>query len=163
MTQSNPHRLSAAYQQAGYAVMHSVIEGNSDRIVTVTIAPSQRALGYTQFRPKDEQRTPTADEIKQEGLIAMAGLVALQELGTENPTTSCSVGLIRAHQIAERYVFVTEGPGPDRGPKITEVLDAWKAECTALVAANKDKIAKVRDALLERDTLTADDVTALLG
>lgn len=163
MTQSNsPHRLSAAYQQAGYAVMHSVIEGNSDRILTVTIVQSDRALGYTQFRPKSDNHMPSADEIKQEGLIAMAGLIALRELG-ESPSASCSAGLIRAHQIAERYVFVTEGPGPDRGPKISEVLDAWNAECTALVAANKDKIRKVSDALLSRETLTADDVKALLA
>lgn len=152
-------------QQAGYAVMHSVLEGTPDRIVTVTIVPSQRALGFTQFRPKDNH-VPTIDDVKQEGLIAMAGLVAMRELGSDGAsamTTGCSAGLIRAHQIAERYVFLTEGPGPDRGPKIQEVLAAWDTECTALIGTHKDKIGKVRDALLERETLAAPDLTALLA
>ncbi|MDZ4838188.1 MAG: hypothetical protein SGJ27_30765 [Candidatus Melainabacteria bacterium] len=162
MTDSNsPHRLLTAMQQAGYAVTHSVLEGNSDRVVTVTIVPSQRALGFIQLRPKDDQQ-PTAADIRREGLIATAGLVAMRKL-TGSATTSCSAGLIRAHTIAERYVYVTDGPGADRAARITEVMADWDRECSALVDANEAAIRKVSAALLERNTLSADDLNALLA
>ncbi len=157
---TSPHRLPAAVQQAGYAVLHSALEGNCDRIVTVSIVPSDRALGFIKFSPK-EGPVATAEDIKREGLISMAGLIAMRELGDSG--ASCSAGMLRALTIVERYVYVTEGPDPDRAAKIQEVMAAWDAECTALVAANKDKIAKVRDALLERNALTASDLTALLA
>lgn len=160
-----PHRQNSAFQQAGYAVVHSFLQGGPDAIVEVTITPSRGALGHTAFRNVNPG-IASADDIRKHAIVAMSGIVAMRQLlGTTD--TGCSASLLRARVLAERYLFLTDtnlsANDEARQGRITSLLEQWEQDCRELVAVNEAAIRRVSEALIERGTLSAADLEGLLS
>ena len=182
MSQAEKRRI--AYHEAGHAIVGWVSE-HVDPMLKVTIVPrSNGALGFTQNLPK-EVPLYSQEEIR-EMLVQLMGGRAAEKLFCGNMTTGASDDLSKATKLA--YGMVA-GYGFDEtvGPvnyqqedesfqkpysEATGKLIDWEtqailkksmAEAEAILEANRDKMVRVAELLLERETITSVDMEAICG
>lgn len=163
MTQASiPRLVIGAHQMVGHAIVQSLFRPGS--VTEVTIRPRDRSdMGaFMAFNP-GQPRAQTADDIRNEGIMALAGVIAAREL--TGSVDGCSASFIKGNCIATRYVDLTEPQleGTRRLTRIAEVVENWTAASVELVRANEDKIRRVAGVLLEKETLTAAEFSTLVG
>lgn len=163
MTQSSlSHIVAGAHQMVGHAIVQSLFK--PDTVTEVTILPRERT-DISAFMAYGRSSGPvqTSDDIRKEGIMSLAGVVAAREL--TGSVDGCSASFIRANCIATRFVDVTE-PRLDARQKqarVAAVVDEWTAESLQLVRANESTIRRVAGVLLEKETLTAAEFGELVG
>ena len=182
MSQAEKRRI--AYHEAGHAIVGWVSE-HVDPMLKVTIVPrSNGALGFTQNLPKEVPLY--SQEEMREMLVQLMGGRAAEKLFCGNMTTGASDDLSKATKLA--YGMVA-GYGFDEtvGPvnyqqedesfqkpysEATGKLIDWEtqailkksmAEAEAILEANRDKMVRVAELLLERETITSVDMEAICG
>jgi cell division protease FtsH len=182
-------RKLTAYHEAGHAVVMRAIPG-SDPVHQVTIVPRGSAGGFTMYLPEDDKYYETKGRMLSTIKHLLAGRVA-EELMLDDISTGASNDLQRATAIARemvtKYGFSKNmGPvsyatndevflGKDFSSRqnyseqvaseidieIKEMLeDAYEAT-KKLVSDNIDKITNVAEALLEVETINAEQFEAL--
>lgn len=181
MVLSEQEKLTTAYHEAGHALVAKLLP-NADKVHKVTIIPRGRALGITQQLPEEDRYTYTKEYLLDRLAVLFGGRVA-EELALGTISTGAGNDIERATEIARKMVAewgMSEKIGPlavkireqfgepvelvseemrrliDKEVKriITETYNRTKE----LLSQNMDKLENLARALLEKETLTGEEI-----
>ena len=182
MSQAEKRRI--AYHEAGHAIVGWVSE-HVDPMLKVTIVPrANGALGFTQNLPK-EVPLYSQDEMK-EMLVQLMGGRAAEKLFCGNMTTGASDDLSKATKLAYGMVAgygFDDSVGPINYQQEDESFQKPYSEATGqlidnearsilkdamkkaelILEENRDKMVRVAELLLERETITSVDMETICG
>lgn len=185
---SKQERSLVAHHEAGHAVTGWFLE-HTDPLMKVTIIPrTSGALGFAQYLPK-EVSLRTQDQIMDLVCMALAGRAAEDVFFDGQITTGASDDLKRVTQMVYgtikdygmndklgQLAFPDQEGGIFPGTKAysDSTAEAMDDEARAIVAAayertvalvkeHKEDIQKVANLLLEKETITHDDMVDLIG
>ena len=183
-TMSPDEIKNTAYHEAGHALC-AVLLPEVDPIHKATIIPRGRSLGLVQKLPERDKVSVNITEIKSDIAVAMAGRIS-EELffGKNKVTTGASADIKMATDYARSAVIkwglsdkigpVFYGSDEENGYKCSEATsreideevkkmleDGYKLAKTT-ITKNKAKLEKLAKALLEYETLTGDEVRAIV-
>ncbi|XP_012227852.2 mitochondrial inner membrane m-AAA protease component paraplegin [Linepithema humile] len=175
-----------AYHEAGHALVGWLLE-HTDALLKVTIVPrTNMSLGFAQYTQSD-QKLHSKEELFERMCMMLGGRVAEHIMfdkistGAENDLKkvtktaylqvqqfgmSPAVGLVSFHEEA----VDTKNKKP-YSKKLANLMDAEVRriigeayeQTRQLLSDNKDKLTKLAEALLEKETLTYEDVEKLIG
>jgi len=183
---SKEERSIVAHHEAGHAVAGWFLE-HADPLLKVTIIPrSSGALGYAQYLPKEVQLR-TQNQIMDIVCMALAGRAA-EEIFFGNVTTGASDDLRRVTDLVYQTIQVygmNERVGQLAFPKDPNAMPGDKpySDATAqamdeeariivdeayqrtleLLREKKPELEKVANMLLEKETITHDDIYDTIG
>ncbi len=179
-----------AYHEAGHAFVSLMYADITDPIHKATIIPRGRALGMVQHLPIDDKVSMTLAEVRANLSIALAGRSA-EELffGADKITTGAESDIAMATRLA-RYSITTAGLSDKLGlaainqvsalgarsalenasEKTAEMVDAeirsWldtaHKDATKLLTKNRKTVEKLANELLNRETLTGDEIREIV-
>lgn len=175
-----------AYHEAGHAVAGWFLE-HADPIMKVTIIPrSSGALGFAQYLPK-EIYLRTKDQILDMVAMALAGRAA-EEVFFGRVTTGASDDLRRVTDIVYQMIMTygmnervgqlafqrDEGGSPGDKPysestaeamdeEARSMVDEAYARTVALIRERKTEVENVAKMLVEKETITHDDILDSIG
>lgn len=182
MSQAEKRRI--AYHEAGHAMVGWVCE-HADPMLKVTIVPrANGALGFTQNLPKEVQLY-SQDEMR-EMLIQLMGGRAAEKLFCGNMTTGASDDLSKATKLAYGMVAgygfddaigpvnyqqeeesfqkpYSEATGQVIDNEARRILKESMAKAEAILEENREKMVRVAELLLERETITSVDMEMICG
>lgn len=172
-----------AYHEAGHALVRLLLPETSDPLHKVTIIPRGAALGVTHFLPEREKYITSMEEMESSVMSALGGRVA-EEIVFGSLTTGAYSDFQAANRIV-RNMVTKYGMSPELGTiiysqhhgefeysqKTAEKIDAEVQRLTALyhertwqlLEANRDKLELLANALIEKETLQAEEIYDLLG
>ena len=184
-------RITTAYHEAGHALVGHVLP-DSDPVHKVTIIPRGGTGGVTWFIPPEDRVFVSLVQFKDILARGLGGRIAEEiKLGHDRITTGAGSDLKSAAELA-RDMIINQGMGNklrdqvfhvDEGMMIDRLVhERDYSEETAkvideeieslitesanrarfIVKANIDKLEALKDALLEKETIEADEVAELL-
>jgi cell division protease FtsH len=181
MILSEEEKLTTAYHEAGHTLVAKLLP-NADKVHKVTIIPRGRALGITQQLPEEDRYTYTRDYLLDRLCVLFGGRVA-EELALGTISTGAGNDIERATEIARKMVAewgMSEKIGPiavkvreDFGEPTDFVSEEMKnlvdkevkriikeayERTKELISQNMDKLENLAKALLERETLTGEEI-----
>jgi len=183
---SKEERSIVAHHEAGHAVAGWFLE-HADPLLKVTIIPrTSGALGYAQYLPK-EVFLRTQDQIMDIVCMALAGRAA-EEVFFGGVTTGASDDLRRVTGLVYSTIQVygmnqrvgqlafPQDPNAMPGDKpysdataeamdeeARAIVDAAYQRTLALVREKKDQVEKIANLLLDKETITHDDMIDQIG
>ncbi|XP_054012405.1 paraplegin [Hylaeus anthracinus] len=175
-----------AYHEAGHALVGWLLE-HTDALLKVTIVPrTNLSLGFAQYTQSD-QKLQSKEELFQKICMMLGGRVAesitFNQVSTGAENDLQKVTKIAYHQVQQYgmsenvgLISFNEEATSTRTKKLyskkmanlmdaevrTIITDAYKTT-EKLLLDNKHKLKLLAEALLEKETLTYDDVEKLLG
>ncbi|MDP9322093.1 MAG: ATP-dependent zinc metalloprotease FtsH [Acidobacteriota bacterium] len=179
-------RVNCAYHEAGHAIIAALLP-HADPLHKVTIIPRGRAMGVTMQLPEADRHTYTKDYLETQVAVLMGGRVA-EELFMKHMTSGASNDIERATDIAQHMVcewgmsdlgpLAYRKPGnafeADRAHAVSEatsqrvdeeirkiVMHAYD-RARLVIERNRESIRMLAEALLEQESLEADEIKALL-
>ncbi len=188
---SPEEKKNTAYHESGHTIVAKKLP-HADPIHKVTIIPRGRALGVTQQMPVDDRYTYTKEYLETQIAILMGGRVA-EELVLNHMTTGAGNDIERATQLARKMVceWGMSSLGPiSFGEKNEEIFLGKElirhkdySERTAILIdkevekivkngydtakkiliENIDALHRMAKALLEKETLTSDEIDRILN
>mgnify|MGYP003296393338 FL=1 len=179
-----------AYHEAGHAFVSMMYEDVADPVHKATIIPRGRALGMVQHLPIDDKVSMTLAEVRANLSIALAGRCAEEIFfGADKITTGAESDIAMSTRLA-RYSITTAGLSPKIGmvainqvstlnsrtalenasDKTAEIVDAeirtWidnaHRDATRLLTKNKKTVEKLATELLNRETLTGEEIREIV-
>ena len=172
-----------AYHESGHALVRLLLPETSDPLHKVTIIPRGSALGVTHSLPEREKYITTKEEMEASVMSALGGRVA-EEIIFNALTTGAYSDFQAASHIV-RNMICHYGMSPELGTiiysqrhgdfeysqKTAEKIDAevqrltglYHDQTRTLLEANRDKLDMLANALLEKETMNADEIYELLG
>lgn len=184
---SENEKKLTAYHESGHALV-SLLLPNSNPVHKVTIIPRGRAGGYTLMLPKEERNYETRSELFDEIKTLLAGRVA-EEIILKEISTGAQSDIQRATKIV-RQMITRFGMSEELGPiafenpnedifgqntdnisqavkmkidqEIKQNMDAAYKACHELLEKNLDKLHAIAEALLEKETLSKEDLDEIL-
>ncbi|MGI4848549.1 MAG: ATP-dependent zinc metalloprotease FtsH [Janthinobacterium lividum] len=179
-------RRNTAYHESGHAVVAKLLP-KADPVHKVTIMPRGYALGLTWQLPEHDRVNMYKDKMLEDIAILFGGRIA-EEIFMGQKSTGASNDFERATKLARamvtRYgmsealgtmVYEEDGQGGYMGSKtvseetqqkvdieIRSILDRQYALARTLLEANRDKIEAMTKALLEWETVDADQVNDIM-
>jgi cell division protease FtsH len=180
-----------AFHESGHTLLN-VLLPDTDPLHKVTIVPRGRALGVSWSLPERDKYSQNTKEMKARIIMAFGGLLA-EKMFFNTLTTGCANDIEKASKIARTMVrrYGMSGLGPidfeytEEHPYLGRDLQNAKefSEYTAqrideevnkiiqdcyqqgekLLTDNKDKLELLAKELVEKETLQASEVYALLG
>ena len=184
---SEMDRVNCAYHEAGHAVVAALLP-NAEPLHKVTIIPRGRAMGVTMQLPEADRHTYTKDYLETQVAVLMGGRVA-EELFMNHMTSGASNDIERATDIAQHMVceFGMSALGPlafrkpgnafeqDRSHAVSEataqrvddeirkvVMNAYD-HAKWLIERNREAVRLMAEALLEHESLEAEEIKTLLA
>lgn len=184
---SDDEKGIVAHHEAGHAVAGWFLE-HADPLLKVTIIPrSSGALGYAQYLPK-EVFLRTQEQIMDIVKMALAGRAA-EEVFFGRVTTGASDDLRRVTQLVystiqlygmnsrvgqlafpkdESQMGPSEKPYSDATAEAMDeearrIVDEAYAQTVQLITDKKQEVEAIANLLIERETITNDDVTDAIG
>ncbi len=181
---SERERKLTAYHEAGHAVAARLLPG-SDPVHMVTIIPRGRAGGFTMYLPEEDKNYATKSEMERILVHMLGGRVAEQlvlediSTGAQNDldrVTKIARNMVTHYGMSENLGPMTYGSDDDevfigrdlaRSRNYSEevaaaidkemrgIIDKAYTEAETLLKENIDKLHKVAEALLEKETLDA--------
>ena len=189
---SEKEKELTAYHEAGHAIVGHVLP-DSDMVHKVTIIPRGGTGGVTWFIPPEDKSYHSIIEYKDVLARMLGGRIAEEVMyGTERVTTGAGSDLQKAAELA-REMVVNQGMGKklrdqvfhveegmmlermvherqysDETAKIiddeVEALITEAAErARAVIKENKPKLEELKNALLEKETVEAEEVIEILN
>ena len=185
---SPEERRRTAYHEAGHAIIGMLIPG-ADPVRKVSIIPRGIALGVTLSAPEADRFSYDRSYLLGKIKVALGGRVA-EELVFDDITTGAQNDLKQVTELARNMVglwgmsdvigpvtVITEDrnmllPGAsDISPvtrqlvdeEVRHLIEAAHEQVTQLMSANRDKLDRFAEALLEHETLEQDDAYAAAG
>lgn len=179
-----------AYHEAGHAFVSQMYADTTDPIHKATIVPRGRALGMVQHLPIDDKVSMTLAEVRANLAVSLAGRAAEEIFfGADKITTGAESDIASATRLA-RYSITTAGLSPkigmvavnqaaafnSRAPlenasdktaetvdsEIRAWLDAAYVDASKLLQKNRATVEKLANALLERETLTGEEIREIV-
>ncbi|MEF9921905.1 MAG: ATP-dependent zinc metalloprotease FtsH [Anaerovoracaceae bacterium] len=186
---SEAERKLTAYHEAGHAIVMRSIP-DSDPVHQVTIVPRGGAGGFTMFLPKEDKYFETKSRMKNTIVHLLGGRVA-ELLTLDDISTGASNDILRATEIARdmitKYGFseklgpvnysssdevflgkdfstrqnYSEGIASEIDQEIKAIVEEAFEDAKQILIKHKDKLQVVAEALLEVETLDAEQFEAL--
>lgn len=179
-----------AYHEAGHAFVSMHYSDITDPIHKATIIPRGRALGMVQHLPVDNKVSMTLDEVRANLSVSLAGRAAEEVFfGANKITTGAESDIAAATRLA-RYSITTAGLSDkigmvavnqansfgqkvaleDASEKTAEIvdgeirvwLDSAHKDAKNLIAKNKSVVEKLAKALMDKETLTGDEIKEIV-
>ena len=179
-----------AYHEAGHAFVSLMYADITDPIHKATIIPRGRALGMVQHLPIDDKVSMTLGEVRANLSIALAGRSAEEIFfGSDKITTGAESDIAMATRLARYSIttaglskkvglpainqvgtFGTRGALENASEKTAELVDAeirsWldiaHNDAIKILTKNKKMVEKLANELLERETLTGDEIREIV-
>jgi cell division protease FtsH len=189
---SDKERRMTAIHEAGHALVHYYLP-NADPLHKVTIVPHGRALGMALSLPEQDSYSRTKGWIEDRIVICYGGWIAEKLFYDETTTGTkqdiqqatemarhmvCEWGMAPelgpvAYGQEEEPIFLgkeiarhkdySEDTAKKIDKAVSVILDKGRARAEKILGANKDKLEKLADALIDRETLIDEEVRDLLG
>lgn len=175
-------RKVIAYHEAGHAVVRLLLPNDCDPLHKVTIMPRGRALGVTYSLPERDKYNISKAEMTADVMAALGGRAAEEIIFDKSQTTGASNDFEKATALVRSmicYYGMSEKLGmvayqPERyhyseetarliDDEVRTVIYNCYTKVTALLTEHKDKLEKLAQALLEKETLYAHEIYELLG
>lgn len=185
-------RAMVAHHEAGHALLRKLLP-HADPPQKVTIVSRGMALGYVIGAPPDDRYTRTKLELMDEIAVAMGGRVAEELVFEDITTgaandfeqaTDMAHRMVTSFGMSEKLGRVTLGKrgGPiflgrdlvesrnyseeiareiDR--EVRRITDECYERARQTIGANRDKLERIAQALLERETLSAEDLDVIMN
>jgi cell division protease FtsH len=182
-------RRRIAYHEGGHAVVGMLTPG-ADPVRKVSIIPRGQALGVTLSTPDDDRVNYTEQELRAKLRVSLGGRAA-EELVFGDATTGAESdiqqvtriarGMVERWGMSEKVGFLTVSPQngqslllPGAEPvspatqelidsEVRRIVDDEQEATELLLAANRDRLDALAEALLERETLDEADAYAVAG
>lgn len=190
MVMSEKEKENTAYHEAGHAIIGCVVPDH-DPVHKVSIIPRGRALGVTQYLPEEDKYSYSKQALESQLCSLFGGRIAEQiTLGFDGVTTGASNDIERATAIARNMVTKwglsaklgplhygeEEGAYPgmasqqysdETSKKIDEeihsIIDSCYQRAQAILEDHRDVLEAMKDALMEYETIDADQVADLMA
>jgi cell division protease FtsH len=190
MLLTDEEKRVTAYHEAGHTLV-SALREHSDPLHKVTIIPRGMALGVTVYLPEEDQHTVTKDYLETRLATLMGGRCA-EEIFLKQMTTGAGSDIERSTELARKMVCefgmsklgpMTFGKKEEQiflGREIAQHRDfsddtakqidaevrafvdtAYKSAYTIL-ESNQDIMHRMASALLERETLDANEIKLII-
>lgn len=182
---SEKDKKLTAYHEAGHAVVARLLP-NTDPVHQVTIIPRGRAGGFTMMLPKEDKYYMTKTEMEERIVHLLGGRVAEQLIlhdistGAQNDlqrATEISRGMVTKYGMSKNLGPMTYGSGEevflgrdfsskkDYSEEVAaqidketrDIIDGGYEKAENLLTENVDKLHEVAKALLDKETLNADE------
>jgi cell division protease FtsH len=172
-----------AYHEAGHTLARLLIPDCGDVLHKVTIMPRGKALGVTHSMPEREKYITSKEEMEASVIVSLGGRVA-EEIVFNRLTTGaysdfraatdivrkmvCSYGMVPGELGTVLYMqHGDDFPYSEKtAEKIDETIRQVMNECyqktRELFLANRDKLDRLANALLEKETMYAGEIYELL-
>jgi cell division protease FtsH len=190
MVMSEKEKINTAYHEAGHAIIGRLVPEH-DPVHKVTIIPRGRALGVTQYLPEEDRYSMSRTQLFSQLCSLFGGRIAEEIIGGfDAVTTGASNDIERATQMARNMVTkwgLNEKMGPilygedeSQAPgggnthysedtsreidqEVKTILNDAYARATNLLTENRDILEAMKDALMEYETIDADQVDDLMN
>jgi cell division protease FtsH len=181
-------RKITAYHEAGHTILQMLVEEKDD-LHKVTIIPRGRALGATMHLPTEDRHTHGKRKLLCDITILFGGRIA-EEIFCGDITTGASNDIERATHLARGMVYewgMSDKMGPlkyteehdglmghesvvtagnqtrrELDEEVRSIIDSQYALAKEIIIANRDKLVRVAEALLEHETLDILQVKTLM-
>jgi cell division protease FtsH len=188
---SDKERRMTAVHEAGHALLHYFLK-NADPLHKVTIVPHGRALGMAMSLPEEDSYSRTRGWIEDRIVICYGGWIAERLFFDETTTGTkqdiqqatemarhmvCEWGMDEglgpvAYGQEEEPIFIgkeiarhkdySEDTAKRIDKAVQGILDSARAKAGEILGTRRDKLEKLSDALLVRETMADDEVRELL-
>ncbi len=190
MVMSEKDKIMTAYHEAGHAIV-GYLSPDYDPIHKVTIIPRGRALGVTMMLPEDDKHSESRRYLLSAITTAYGGRIAEEMVGGPDQVSTGASGDIQAASRYVRNMVmkwglsdklgpllygVDEGMYPGSGSKnfspatanlideeIRRITDECYQDAQKLLEENRDILEAMKDALIEYETIDADQVHDLMA
>jgi cell division protease FtsH len=192
MIMSDEDKRITAYHEAGHALVALLTPEDSDPVHKVTIIPRGMALGLTQTLPEEDRLNYTQSQIYAVIRYAMGGRAAEDivfdhfSTGASNDlqqATSWARRMVTEYGMSTALgpvsfsdsssdVFLgrdlvsrkdySEQKAREIDDEVSTILNRKYAEARELLVENRDKLDRIAQALLERETLESSELESLL-
>ncbi len=190
MVMSEEDKANTAYHEAGHAIVGRLMPGH-DPVHKVSIIPRGRALGVTQFLPEEDQYSVNKRQLEGQICSLFGGRIAEELIhGADGVTTGASNDIERASQLSRSMVTkwgLSEKLGPilygeeetmvpSAGGKnfsgetskqideeVRSIVDRCYERSTELLTSNVDILHAMKEALMEYETIDAEQVDDLMA
>lgn len=168
MVLKDKEREMVACHEAGHTIVHLQTK-LMPPLYKVSIVPRGGALGVTTLLPDEDQNLQSKNFLLEELLVLMGGRAA--EKTFYGSTTNGAAGdLEMARRIARKMIhewgmgekLYYEPEQRDAEAEINRLLETADQQAHALIQAQRENTEKLTQALLERETLTRNEVLGLL-
>ncbi|WP_446744760.1 ATP-dependent zinc metalloprotease FtsH [Silvibacterium acidisoli] len=190
MLLTDEEKRVTAYHEAGHALV-AAMRDHADPLHKVTIIPRGMALGVTMQLPEDDKHTVTKQYLETQLAILMGGRIA-EEIFLHQMTTGAGNDIERASDLARKMVceYGMSGMGPLTfgkkeeqiflGREISQhrdfseetarqidgevrgLVDEAYRSAYDILNNNQDIMHRLAIALLERETIDANDIRAII-
>ena len=186
MVMREEERRNTAYHESGHAVVAKLLP-KADPVHKVTIMPRGWALGLTWQLPEHDNISGYKDKMLEEISILFGGRIA-EEIFVGQMSTGASNDFARATKIARSMVMrfgmsdalgtmvyveteqdnnwhkpIAEATQQRVDAEIRSILDEQYALAKKLLTENRDKVEAMTRALLEWETIDADQVNDIMA
>jgi cell division protease FtsH len=190
MVMSGKEKANTAYHEAGHAIIGRLVPEH-DPVHKVTIIPRGRALGVTQYLPEEDRYSMNKRQLNSQLCSLFGGRIAEELIGgIDGVTTGASNDIERATQMARNMVTkwgLNEKMGPvlygedeSQAPgggnthysedtsreidqEVRTILNDAYSTAKKLLEDNRDILEAMKDALMEYETIDADQVDDLMN
>jgi cell division protease FtsH len=175
-----------AYHESGHALMGLLIPG-ADPVKKLTIVPRGLSLGSTYSQPIDDRYNYPESYLRGRITLALGGRAA-EEVAYGAVTTGAESDLQQVNQLA-RSMVARFGMSPKLGPinltqpgdgpaavehfseetaklldeEVRRIVDECHRESVRLLTENRDRLDRLAEAVLRKDTLDQDEIYAAAG
>jgi cell division protease FtsH len=178
-------RRLIAYHEGGHALMGLLVPG-ADPVKKLTIVPRGLSLGSTYSQPIDDRYNYPESYLRGRITLALGGRAA-EEVAYGAVTTGAESDLQQVNQIA-RSMVARYGMSPKLGPlnltqpgdgaaaehfseetarlldeEVRRIVEECHREAVRLLTENRDRLDRLADAVLKKDTLDQDEIYAATG
>lgn len=187
---SEKEKKLTAYHEAGHALAARLLPG-SDPVHMVTIIPRGRAGGFTMYLPEEDRNYATKSDMERQLVHMLGGRLAeklvLEDIstGAQNDldrATKIARNMVTHYGMSEKLgpmtygddnneVFIGRDLARSRNyseevaaaidKEMRNIIDKAYHKCETLLKDNIDKLHKIAEALLEKETLDAKEFEEL--
>ncbi|RLB47176.1 MAG: cell division protein FtsH [Deltaproteobacteria bacterium] len=192
MVISDREKRTTAWHEAGHTLVAELLP-NHDPIHKVTIIPRGPALGMTMSLPIEERLGYSATWVEERIAMALGGRIAEEAKFDQLTTgaaddfrkaTGLARSMVTEWGMTEAMGPLTYGEKENTGfqfgmggktndyseqtaceidKEVRRIIDAEYARATKIIAENMDKLDAIAEALLERETLDHEEITAIMN
>ncbi|HRE32518.1 MAG TPA: hypothetical protein PLD88_11140, partial [Candidatus Berkiella sp.] len=173
---SEEDKKRTAYHEAGHALVGLLHPNHPRMLHKLTIGLRDYSLGVTHFQPQSEEYSLTKKELEAVIATSFGGYVAEELIyGKDNISVGASSDLKNANRIAkdmvskygmaDKQVLIVNDVFHDEElfqASAEEIMNRDYKEAKAILEKNMDKLHLLAKTLLEKETLSYDEIVKLL-